>query len=56
MTDLSLFSVVAGSPEPIYRQLVAQVRRCAKCGAYPDATDQYCIFCGETLTPQLTSA
>ena len=28
MTELSLFSVVAGSAEPIYRQLVAQVRRC----------------------------
>ena len=41
-------------------QLVAQVRRCAKCGAFPDGTDQYCIFCGETLSPpappQLTSA
>ena len=32
MTDLSLFSVVAGSPEPIYRQLVAQVRRCVAGG------------------------
>ena len=28
MNDPSLFSVVAGSAEPIYRQLVAQVRRC----------------------------
>ncbi len=28
MTELSLFSVAAGSPEPIYRQLMAQVRRC----------------------------
>jgi GntR family transcriptional regulator len=28
VTDPALFSVVAGSPEPIYRQLVAQVRRC----------------------------
>ena len=32
MTDLSLFSVVAGSTEPIYRQLVAQVRRCVAGG------------------------
>jgi hypothetical protein len=30
-------------------QLVAHVRRCPKCGAYPEAADQYCIFCGETL-------
>ena len=28
MNDPSLFSVVAGSAEPIYRQLIAQVRRC----------------------------
>ena len=32
MTDLSLFSVSAGSSEPIYRQLVAQVRRCVAGG------------------------
>ena len=32
MADLSLFSVVAGSTEPIYRQLVAQVRRCVAGG------------------------
>ena len=32
VTDLSLFSVAAGSPEPIYRQLVAQVRRCVAGG------------------------
>ncbi|HEY8977067.1 MAG TPA: GntR family transcriptional regulator [Burkholderiaceae bacterium] len=32
MPDPSLFSVVAGSPEPIYRQLVAQVRRCVAGG------------------------
>ena len=32
VTDLSLFSVVAGSSEPIYRQLVAQVRRCVAGG------------------------
>jgi GntR family transcriptional regulator len=32
VTDLSYFSVVAGSPEPIYRQLVAQVRRCVAGG------------------------
>jgi len=30
--DTSLFSVVAGSAEPIYRQLVAQVRRCVAGG------------------------
>jgi len=30
--DPSLFSVVAGSAEPIYRQLVAQVRRCVAGG------------------------
>jgi serine/threonine protein kinase len=30
-------------------QLVAQIRRCAKCGAYPDASDVFCIFCGEPL-------
>jgi len=32
VADLSLFSVVAGSTEPIYRQLVAQVRRCVAGG------------------------
>jgi GntR family transcriptional regulator len=32
MPDPSLFSVVAGSAEPIYRQLAAQVRRCAASG------------------------
>ena len=32
MPDISLFSVVAGSAEPIYRQLVAQVRRCVAGG------------------------
>ena len=32
VTDSSLFSVVAGSSEPIYRQLVAQVRRCVAGG------------------------
>ena len=32
-------------------QLVANVRRCHKCGAYPDAADRYCIFCGEDLEP-----
>jgi hypothetical protein len=33
-------------------QLVPHVRRCAKCGAYPDVHDQYCIFCGETLAKE----
>ncbi|HEX7688010.1 MAG TPA: GntR family transcriptional regulator [Burkholderiaceae bacterium] len=32
MNDPSLFTVVAGSAEPIYRQLVAQVRRCVAGG------------------------
>lgn len=32
MTDFSLFTVAAGSTEPIYRQLVAQVRRCVAGG------------------------
>ena len=32
MNDPSLFSVVAGSAEPIYRQLIAQVRRCVAGG------------------------
>ena len=32
MTDLSLFTVLSGSTEPIYRQLVAQVRRCVAGG------------------------
>jgi GntR family transcriptional regulator len=32
LTDLSLFTVVSGSTEPIYRQLVAQVRRCVAGG------------------------
>jgi GntR family transcriptional regulator len=32
VNDPSLFSVVAGSSEPIYRQLVAQVRRCVAGG------------------------
>jgi GntR family transcriptional regulator len=30
--DPTLFRVVAGSPEPIYRQLIAQVRRCVAGG------------------------
>ena len=32
-------------------QLVATVRRCSKCGAYPDPTDRFCIFCGDDLKP-----
>ncbi|MBW8758651.1 MAG: GntR family transcriptional regulator [Burkholderiales bacterium] len=32
MPDPTLFRVVAGSPEPIYRQLIAQVRRCVAGG------------------------
>ena len=32
MTDFSLFAVAPGSTEPIYRQLVAQVRRCVAGG------------------------
>jgi serine/threonine-protein kinase len=36
-------------------QLVAIVRRCGKCGAYPDITDKYCIFCGEGLSVGSTS-
>ena len=31
-------------------QLVENVRRCPQCGAYPDASDQYCIFCGQVLS------
>jgi len=31
-------------------QLVENVRRCPQCGAYPDAGDHYCIFCGQSLT------
>jgi serine/threonine protein kinase len=34
-------------------QLVANVRRCGKCGAYPDASDRFCIFCGESLEATL---
>ena len=34
-------------------QLVAQVRRCGKCGAFPDASDRFCIFCGEALEATL---
>lgn len=30
-------------------QLVAEVRRCHKCGAYPDVHDRYCMFCGTDL-------
>jgi serine/threonine protein kinase len=30
-------------------QLVAQIRRCGKCGAFPDASDAFCLFCGEPL-------
>jgi hypothetical protein len=30
-------------------QLVAEVRRCHKCGAYPDVHDRYCLFCGTDL-------
>jgi hypothetical protein len=31
-------------------QIVASIRRCGKCGAYPDLTDRFCIFCGEMLS------
>jgi serine/threonine-protein kinase len=31
-------------------QLVNEVRRCGKCGAYPDLSDRFCIFCGESLS------
>jgi serine/threonine-protein kinase len=34
-------------------QLVAHVRRCQQCGAYPDLADRYCIFCGQTLDQPL---
>ena len=27
-----------------------------ECGAYPDVNDQYCIFCGQTLTTHSTIA
>jgi rRNA maturation endonuclease Nob1 len=38
-------------------QLVTHVLRCQRCGAYPDASDKFCIFCGESLkTPELTTA
>jgi serine/threonine protein kinase len=30
-------------------QLVSHVRRCNKCGAYPDPRDRFCILCGEGL-------
>jgi serine/threonine protein kinase len=33
-------------------QLVGMVRRCQQCGAYPDPTDVYCIFCGNNLAPE----
>ncbi len=35
-------------------QLVTTVRRCGKCGAYPQASDQYCIFCGDVLDGRST--
>jgi rRNA maturation protein Nop10 len=31
-------------------QLVENIRRCPQCGAYPEADDQFCIFCGQGLT------
>jgi hypothetical protein len=37
-------------------QVAAAVRRCPRCGAYPDQTDRYCIFCGETLIGQKVTA
>jgi hypothetical protein len=30
-------------------QLVEWVLRCPQCGAYPDPSDRYCIFCGTTV-------
>jgi rRNA maturation protein Nop10 len=30
-------------------QLVSVIRRCQRCGAYPDKADRFCIFCGEGL-------
>jgi len=36
-------------------QLVREVRRCPKCGAYPDVSDQYCIFCGQELMTATTA-
>jgi serine/threonine-protein kinase len=37
-------------------QLVADVRRCARCGGYPESTDEYCIFCGDALSPRRLTA
>jgi len=31
------------------RQTVGQVRRCERCGGFPEARDEFCIFCGHTL-------
>ena len=31
------------------QQLVQEVRRCGKCGAFPAAADTFCIFCGTDL-------
>jgi len=37
-------------------QLVGLVRRCGKCGAFPAASDNYCIFCGDDLRPRYGNA
>ena len=33
-------------------QLVARVRRCGKCGAFPSPDDNFCMFCGHNLRPK----
>jgi hypothetical protein len=30
-------------------QLVEVVWRCPQCGGFPDAHDQFCMFCGKSL-------
>lgn len=37
-------------------QMVTNIRRCEKCGGFPDPADHYCIHCGTTLPPRLATA
>ena len=39
MTDPALFTIAPGSSEPIYRQLMAQVRRCIAGGQLPPGAE-----------------
>ena len=37
-------------------QLVDKIRRCHKCGGYPDPLDKFCMLCGASLLEERTTA